>query len=87
MNGDQTSATKAIHIIYNTNSKGGSRHAERICLIIKNQVSKESTSVGYFEAFFKNEFYRRANWTNSLLMMFTVLTGLPSVLLLANISM
>ena len=72
LNGDQPSAIKSVHQIYNTQSN--SVAANKIVLLLSNATSLESNRVGYIEAYRRNETFMRANWVNFMIMTFTVLT-------------
>ena len=79
LNGDQASAINCIHKIYTT--QNNSVAANKIILLLTNSSSLEANTIGFVDAYFRNETFMRANWVNCMIMTFTVFTQLSSVLL------
>ena len=65
LNGDEASAVCTVHEIYLT--KDSRSIANKICFKLKNSASIDANKIGFIDAYFKNEFYRRANWVNCVL--------------------
>ena len=47
---------------------------------MKNSASIDANKIGFIDAYFKNEFYRRANWVNCVLVIISAVSQLSSSL-------
>ena len=51
---------------------------------MKNSASIDANKIGFIDAYFKNEFYRRANWVNCVLVIIAAFSSLSSSLFISG---